>query len=464
MKQGLYEKFILIYQIKEKLIKYFEIRENLLKFKRNSIFLVKMLNLQDKFSFKEYDLILKENNSIDYSLINHLFHTYNRTEEELLNLYEYIISKIPKNSIPSSEFKSIFNNNIFKENFKKLLINNLLKYPNEMNDKSYSSFYGFIFKNNLENYFPETKDQNKFLENIVFNLKLYETALRIVNFFTEEKIKSLDKSLLKELIYKIDPLDINSILFLLKYIPEEFDGIIIRYNNDKKNKRALKKIIKKFNIKEKYNNEIIQKMEQSNINGFFVWKVKNYFDTDLEILIEHVTNQREFEAFFKIILRKIKIKKDDSILKLSYILNYANNKGFILPDMKKRRQKELIELAKENSVKIIFPEDKFGPKTEGCMSFSKNEINVILINNTKELIENYEFYYKNSEYIGIDTEWRDSLCIYIKTQTAIMQLSDYDGKNIFILDILELIKEQNFKNIFENLFKKLLFLSDLMVI
>ena len=93
------------------------------------------------------------------------------------------------------------------------------------------------------------------------------------------------------------------------------------------------------------------------------------------------------------------------------------------------------------------------------MSFSKNEINVILINNTKELIENYEFYYKNSEYIGIDTEWRDSLCIYIKTQTAIMQLSDYDGKNIFILDILELIKEQNFKNIFENLFKEKTFIS-----
>ena len=87
-------------------------------------------------------------------------------------------------------------------------------------------------------------------------------------FFSEVKIKSLDKSLLKELIYKIDPLDINSILFLLKYIPEEFEGIIKRYNNDKKYKRALKKIIKKFNIKEKYNNEIIQKMEQSNINGF----------------------------------------------------------------------------------------------------------------------------------------------------------------------------------------------------
>ena len=35
--------------------------------------------------------------SIDYSLVNHLFHTYNRSEEELLNLYKYIISKIKKN-------------------------------------------------------------------------------------------------------------------------------------------------------------------------------------------------------------------------------------------------------------------------------------------------------------------------------------------------------------------------------
>ena len=40
-----------------------------------------------------------------------------------------------------------------------------------------------------------------------------------------------------------------------------------------------------------------------------------------------------------------------------------------------------------------------------------------------------------------------------------MQLSDYDGKNIFILDMIELIKDENFENNFENLFKNKKFIS-----
>ena len=464
MNEGLYEKYIFIFQIKEKLIKHFEIKENLFKLKRNSIYLIKFLNLQDKFSFKEYDLIINEKKSIDYSLVNHLFHTYNRSEEELLNLYKYIISKIKKNSIPSTELKSIFNNNNFKEDFKKLLINNLLKYPEEMTDKEYLSFYGFIFKNNLESYFPETKEPNKFLDNIVFNLKFYETALRILNYLPKEKIKSLNKLLLKELLYSIDPFDINSITFLLKYIPEEFDGIINRYNFNT-NKKVIKKLINKFNIKEKTDNAMIKKIEESNIVGFFIYKVKTYFVDHLDILIEHVTNQREFEVFFKIILRTIKSMKLDSINKLSYIINYGKNKGFILPEIKKRKQKELMELAQKKNNIIYIPKDKFGPKTEDCLSYSKNEINVIVIKTCKELIENYQPYFEKTKYIGIDTEWRDSLHLHIKTKTAIMQLSDYAGKNVLIIDMLEIIKEDNFFNYLKIYSKeKLLFLLDLLMI
>ena len=86
MKENLYDKYILIFQIQEKLIQHFEIRENLLKFETNSIYLIKLLNFQDKLSFKDFDLINKEKNSVDFTLINDLFHTYNRTDEEPLNL------------------------------------------------------------------------------------------------------------------------------------------------------------------------------------------------------------------------------------------------------------------------------------------------------------------------------------------------------------------------------------------
>ena len=298
----------------------------------------------------------------------------------------------------------------------------------------------------------------KFLDNIVFNLKFYETALRILNYFTEEKIRALNKSLLKQLLYSIDPLDINSITFLLKYLPEEFDGIINRYNFNA-NRKIIKKIIKKFNINEKTDNVVIKKMEESNIVGFFIYKVKTFFDDHLDILIEHVTNQREFEMFFKIILRKIKYMDDDSINKLSYIINYGKNRGFVLPEIKNRKKKELIELAQKNNNIINIYDDKFGPKTEDCLSYSKNEVNVIVIKTCKELIENYHLYFEKTIYIGIDTEWRDSLYLHIKTQTAIMQLSDYEGKNVLIIDMKEIIKENNFFNTFENLFKGKTFIS-----
>ena len=40
-----------------------------------------------------------------------------------------------------------------------------------------------------------------------------------------------------------------------------------------------------------------------------------------------------------------------------------------------------------------------------------------------------------------------------------MQLSDYAGKNVLIIDMLEIIKEDNFFNLFENIFKGKTFIS-----
>ena len=46
----------------------------------------------------------------------------------------------------------------------------------------------------------------------------------------------------------------------------------------------------------------------------------------------------------------------------------------------------------------------------------------------------------------------------IKTQTSIIQLSDFEGKNILILDILELYKDKQFFEIFEKLFINKMFI------
>ena len=448
----LYEKYILCFNIKEKLSEHLKNKENLLNFKTNSIFLINFFNLQNIVSLKEYILIINDNR-LDHNLINYLFHTYNRTEEELLDLYNFIISKVPKNSLPFTELERIFDNNCFKEEYKKLLIDNLLKPIKEKSDKYYSLYYNFIYKNDLDKYFPESKEP-KFLYDLIFTLKFFNTALTLIKFFNEEKIKSLDKSLLKELLYSIDCEDTNSIAFLLEYLPEEFDKIVNKYMIEE-NKKGLLKLVKKINIKEKSNNKIIKNIEETNINNFYLWKIKACFKTQFDLIVEYIKNQKEFDVFFRLVIKKI--KKD--INKLSCVLNCAKRKNFTIPKIINDNLKLLIKEAEKENNDMSFTEDKFGPRTEGCISYSINEINVIFIQNINDLINNYELYLKNSKYIGIDTEWRDSLSLDTRTQTAIMQLSDYDGKNCLILDVIELIKEEKFEDIFENLFIKNIFIS-----
>ena len=63
-------------------------------------------------------------------------------------------------------------------------------------------------------------------------------------------------------------------------------------------------------------------------------------------------------------------------------------------------------------------------------------------------------FFKNdkNEFIGFDSEWVDKINCKEKTETAIVQLSDYDGKNILILDMINLNKDKNFIEIFKEVF------------
>ena len=167
-------------------------------------------------------------------------------------------------------------------------------------------------------------------------------------------------------------------------------------------------------------------MEETNINNFYLWKIRTHFYDELNILLEFIKSQKEFDIFIKLISEII---YNNSNGKLSYILKYAKIKGFILPEIKNENWNLLVKEAEEKTDnEINFPKDEFGPKTEGCISYSKNDIKIIFIQNCDDLVKNFELYFNNSKYIGIDTEWIDSLLFDVKTKTAIMQLCDYDGK------------------------------------
>ena len=387
-----------------------------------------------------------------------MYHIYNNSEKELLDLNIFILSKIPKNSIPFEYMKKIFKDNDkkFNEEIKKSLINNLLEISNEYDtDEKYYSFYSFIFNNKLMNYFPNFTKIN--LEDLVFNLNFYKSAIFIIKTFTKEEKKTINNLLLNKILFLINLEEISEIKFILELIPESFNKIAKRYitNNEIK---LLKKLIKEMNISIKLNDEIYEKIEKFNIKGYFNYRIKKYFDNQIDILVECINNQIEYEIFIIFFLREMKVKEYNSIDKLSYILNYGKIKGFYLPEIYDKKYITLINNAKKiKSFKI--PDDKFGPRTENCIAFTREEINVIFIQSCSDLIKNFDLYYKNTEFIGIDSEWRESLKINIKTKTSILQLSDFEGKNIFILDMIELTKDNNFEKTFEKLFLNKKFIS-----
>ena len=81
------------------------------------------------------------------------------------------------------------------------------------------------------------------------------------------------------------------------------------------------------------------------------------------------------------------------------------------------------------------------------------------MNLCSDLVKYFSLYFKDTEFIGIDSEWKETLKIKQKTKTAIIQLSDYDGKNVLILDMIALYKDKSFEKTFIDLFKNKKFIS-----
>ena len=203
-----------------------------------------------------------------------------------------------------------------------------------------------------------------------------------------------------------------------------------------------------MNQKEKIKINLFEKNQNIEISGFYAFRINKFFPTHIDILIEYVKNQKEFNIFTQILLKKINNK---NIEYLSYILKYAKSKGFVLPKINNKKHIELIKLS-ETVDPIQLGPDRFGPRIANCISYTREDINVIFMQNISDLITYFNLYLMNTDFIGIDTEWRGSLDYNIKTETAIMQLSEFKGKNILILDMMELIKDNSFIEIFQKLF------------
>ena len=98
------------------------------------------------------------------------------------------------------------------------------------------------------------------------------------------------------------------------------------------------------------------------------------------------------------------------------------------------------------------PEDKYEPHDLTCLSVNIKSQKIVFIDNVESLNENYIFF-KKSKFVGVDSEWRQSFYANNKEKASILQLSNYSGKNIMIIDLIKMEKDKNFFDLFEKYFK-----------
>ncbi len=450
-----YENFLECFQIKDELFKHFQLMKeedlkNYFKDRNNSIYFVKYFKIQNNYSFKNFKIVEDKT-----SLIINLYSVYNSSKQELLDLNDYILPKIPKKSIHFQDLNRIFNGNqYFTQDIKKTFVNNYMKeITGNEKDPLYSKFCSFIFKNNLEMCIDFFNKKN-FLEDLVYKLNYIESAMAIIKTYTPEKKKSLNKSLLTKILNSLNFENISDIKLILELIPEEINQVINDYLDDH-NTKNLKQLIKLMKIEDKLNESQCSEIEKTNIRGFFYNRVGKFLDNQIDVLVELVNDQNEFDIFLPIVLKELKGEKKNE--KLSYILSYAKSNGLLIPDFNKKTNK-LIQKAL-NTEPLEIQKDFFGPRTKDCISFTREEIKVIFVNLCSDLVKYFSLYFKDTEFIGIDSEWKETLKIKQKTKTAIIQLSDYDGKNVLILDMIALYKDKSFEKTFIDLFKNKKFIS-----
>ena len=449
------DKFIIIYNIENELKEYFSDFKNFEELSKKYnfktiLYIIKKFKLQDKFSFK----IVSENISNLKEVIKNLYETYNINKAMLNELNEYVNNHIEKNSVELLIINEIFeinkNNPEFDNDIKKYIYDNILYFDKDNREETYiKKYYSFLINNKIESFHTEYDILS--LDNIyslINDYNLNRTAWYLIKNLEKEKLDKIDNKFLDKIISNFHSGQKNEIKEFLDLFPNKIDSIITNFNNKGEFKElfAILKYIKKV---DKLSDEISYIIDKDKSYGILKNKYKRNYKEKHQIysIIELVTkSEKYFNIFFPILEKIIWKSKDENDIKLLYtIIDIAkkNNYNHNITRKYKYSKENLIEL-----------NDFFGPKTENCLSFTKDEINVVFIDNIDNLKLYGEKYFKNPEnkYIGFDSEWVDKINCKEKTETAIVQLSDYDGKNVLILDMVNLPKNNNFLNVFKEIF------------
>ena len=149
--------------------------------------------------------------------------------------------------------------------------------------------------------------------------------------------------------------------------------------------------------------------------------------------------------------------------KIYTIYHFGINKGLNLTEkVQKIFDKEFPD-KNELSIKIDFskyiPEDKCEPHDKSCININLKTQKIIFVDNTS-ILKEYLKFFRNSKYIGIDSEWSSSSFTVNNIETAsILQLSNYCERTILIIDLIKMKDDKEFFDLFKQNFKDKIFIG-----
>ena len=204
--------------------------------------------------------------------------------------------------------------------------------------------------------------------------------------------------------------------------------------------------------------EIVNNMEKDinddNKNNNKEKKDVNNFK-DIMKFFKQENNNRKYNEINESLLN---FKKE----KICTIYHFGKIKGLNLSEkIQKIYEKEFPN--NELSLKIDFtkyiPEDKCEPHDKSCISINLKTQKIIFVDNANAL-KQYLKYFKNSKYIGIDSEWSSSSFNVNNIETAsILQLCNYCERTILIIDLIKMKDDKELFDLFKLHFKDKIFIG-----
>ena len=408
-----------------KLISYYHIlsdNRNIINYNFNSE--MKELNnfMSELIENKDLDKCIKLLNGLDYKFISHIkkevFHSL---------IKELPFSKIEqiKNALKCfpDEINSILNDFEKKNNFKEGI--KLIKILN-LEWKDYD------------------KAWDRYSIRIFYNYKIQECL--------EDKFDILlDYALISETLYNEL---INKLLNKIKKT---------KHDSAKKGKENMNSLNLKVVEFEYPGNDLMSSKNNANELSYLDFDMMNKIDSFNEgFYPDYMTEQEDSEDDdCRIILKNFQNVSNDKLKeKTSILFKQGREKKFLLTKANKQLFDNVFnyKLPKLNINNYIC-EDKFAPHDNSCFQLDLKKVHVSFVDTISKLSEQYLKYFQHTKIIGVDSEWKQQFYARSREFCSIIQMANFEERNVIIIDMLKLTKEKEFAEIFTKYFSNKTFIG-----